>query len=210
MRMLHKEILTETQVSLLPTIQHFSKAFGLVGGTAVALQIGHRESVDFDLFPKDPTAEFDIPALRRSFSRKALLGEILKAKEGEFTFMTKTGVKVTFFDFEYAIPYTIAFERWIMIPNLLVLAAMKAFALGYRAKWKDYVDLYFVMRDFHSLSEIAARAKELFGGHFNEKLLRQQLSYFEDVSYKEKVTYKPGFEVSDEEVKKFLADASVA
>ncbi len=43
---MHKEILTKTQVKLLPTVKLFSKKFGLVGGTAVALQLGHRESID--------------------------------------------------------------------------------------------------------------------------------------------------------------------
>lgn len=207
--MLHKEILTGAQVELLPAIKHFSKDFGLVGGTAVALQIGHRESIDFDLFPKGPNTEFNISTLKRSFSRKALIGPVLKAKEGEFTFVTKTGVKVTFFDFEYIIPYTIPFEHWILMPDLLTLGAMKAFALGYRAKWKDYVDLFFIVRDHHPLSDIVTRANKLFGAHFNEKLLRQQLSFFDDVSYKEEVAFKPGFEVSDSEIKQSLIEWGV-
>ena len=36
------------------------------------------------------------------------------------------------------------------MPDLLHLAAMKAYALGRRAKWKDYVDLYFILKDFYS------------------------------------------------------------
>ena len=47
---LHKEILTKEQKELLPLIKLFKKDFGLVGGTAIALHIGHRESIDFDLF----------------------------------------------------------------------------------------------------------------------------------------------------------------
>lgn len=56
MSTLHKEILTAEQQSLLETVKEFDADFGLVGGTAVALHIGHRESVDFDLFSKDPNA----------------------------------------------------------------------------------------------------------------------------------------------------------
>jgi len=48
--MTHKEILTQEQAKLLPVLKPFSKSFGLAGGTAVALHIGHRRSVDFDLF----------------------------------------------------------------------------------------------------------------------------------------------------------------
>ena len=47
---MHKEILSEEQSRLLPLIQVFNKEFVLVGGTAVALHIGHRKSIDFDLF----------------------------------------------------------------------------------------------------------------------------------------------------------------
>lgn len=50
LRPMHKEILTEEQVKLLSLIHVFMKDFGLVGGKAIALQIGHRQSIDFDLF----------------------------------------------------------------------------------------------------------------------------------------------------------------
>ena len=47
---MHKEIFTKEQTDLLPLIKEFSKDFILVGGTAIALHIGHRQSIDFDLF----------------------------------------------------------------------------------------------------------------------------------------------------------------
>ena len=47
---MHKEIITADQIKLLPLVKSFSKDFGLVGGTAMALHIGHRHSIDFDLF----------------------------------------------------------------------------------------------------------------------------------------------------------------
>lgn len=43
-------ILSKEQKEILPIIQHFQKDYVLVGGTSIALQIGHRESIDFDLF----------------------------------------------------------------------------------------------------------------------------------------------------------------
>ena len=48
--MLHTEILSEQQKTLLPLVKEFRNSFGLVGGTALALHIGHRESIDFDLY----------------------------------------------------------------------------------------------------------------------------------------------------------------
>ncbi|MDO8551997.1 MAG: hypothetical protein Q7S01_00530 [bacterium] len=87
---------------------------------------------------------------------------------------------------------------------------MKAFALGQRSKWKDYVDMYFILRGFHSIEEISKKGEELFGGEFNAKLFRQQLSYFDDINYSETVTYKEGFEVPDEEVKRALIEHSIS
>jgi len=47
---MHKEVLSEKQLELLPLIKLFSREYYLVGGTAIALHIGHRRSIDFDLF----------------------------------------------------------------------------------------------------------------------------------------------------------------
>lgn len=208
--MRHKEILTEAQTGLLPTIKEFSTDFGLVGGTAIALHIGHRESIDFDLFSKDPSAEFKTAKLKNKFARGALLERVFVEEGPELTFVTKTGVKVTFYHFEYPLPYTERFGRVIDMPTLLTLAAMKAFAIGQRNKWKDYVDLYFIMRDFHSLDDIIHQAEKLFGSEFNAKLFRQQLSFFDDISYKEEVTFKSGFAVPEAEIKRALTEYSLA
>ena len=96
------------------------------------------------------------------------------------------------------------------MPDLLTLAAMKAFALGQRNKWKDYVDLYFIMKDFHTLSEISEKAKQLFGTSFNERMFREQLGYFIDVNYNEKVEYMKNFKVSDKIIEKALIEFSVS
>ncbi len=65
------------------------------------------------------------------------------------------GVKVTFFAYPFEITAPVAFEKYIKIPSLLTLGAMKAYALGHRGKWKDHVDLYFILRDHHTIGEIS-------------------------------------------------------
>ena len=64
------------------------------------------------------------------------------------------------------------------MPDLLSLAAMKAYAFGRRAKWKDYVDMYCILKDFCSLYEVSARASAIYKQAFSEKLFRQQLCFF--------------------------------
>lgn len=48
------------------------------------------------------------------------------------------------------------------MPDLLTLSAMKAFALGRRAKWKDYVDMYFILRDHYDIHTVSSKAQEIF------------------------------------------------
>lgn len=202
---MHREILTKEQIELLPLLKKFSKNFGLVGGTAVAFYIGHRESIDFDLFSLKKFNNFSI---KRKISETNTIENILVNKSDEFTFFIR-GVKITFFHYPYAIEFNSALEDSIYMPDLLTLAAMKAFALGMRAKWKDYVDLYFIMKDFHAIDEIIKKAKKIFGEEFNEKIFRVQLSYFNDIDYSEKIIYLKGCEVDDEIIKKELINASL-
>jgi hypothetical protein len=202
---LHKEILTKEQVKLLPLVGQFSKDFGLVGGTAIALHLGHRRSIDFDLFSP---AKFGNQSLLNQISDFFAPSEIIVNKLGELT-LVLNGVKFTFFRFPYNIDYSENFEGVIKMPNLLTLAAMKAFAIGQRSKWKDYVDMYFILKDYYSVSEISEAGKKEFGGQFNEKLFRSQLGYFDDISYKEQVEFLPGFETRDSVIKKALIKFSI-
>ena len=90
---------------------------------------------------------------------------------------------------------------------MLSLAAIKAFALGRRSKWKDYVDLYFIIRDFYSIQQIIEVATEIFTQQFSEKLFRQQLAFHKDIDYSEPVEYLVD-PVDDEEIKSFLLNVA--
>ncbi|MEK7064953.1 MAG: nucleotidyl transferase AbiEii/AbiGii toxin family protein [Patescibacteria group bacterium] len=197
---MHPEILSKEQIKLLPVAGLFKNNFGLVGGTAIALYLGHRRSIDFDLFSDK---EFDNFKIRKKIEREEKIYTVYKDEQGQYTFLL-SGVQFTFFNYPFSIEYKHIFEDYFRLPDLLTLAAMKAYVLGRRAKWKDYVDLYFILRDRHSLIEIAAQAKKIFAGEFNERIFREQLCFFDDVNYTETIDYMPGFEVSDKEIKKAL------
>jgi hypothetical protein len=201
---MHKEIFTDEQIAMLPFVEGFSRDFGLVGGTAIALHIGHRRSIDFDLFSQK---KFGNQSLLNKILNHFKTDKIIVNKQGELTLVAR-GVKFTFFQFPFAIEYTVTLGG-IRLPNLLTLSAMKAYALGQRAKWKDYVDLYFIIKDHFSIREISQKSTEIFGENFNEKLFRSQLSYFEGIDYAEEVVFMPGFEVDDEVVKKSLVEFSL-
>ncbi|MBU4480430.1 nucleotidyl transferase AbiEii/AbiGii toxin family protein [Patescibacteria group bacterium] len=203
---LHPEILTKEQKELLPLVKKFYKKFGLVGGTAIALHIGHRESIDFDLFSYE---EFKNVNIKKQIARENKIDKMIRDESGQFTLMIND-VLFTFFNYPFEIDYETDFDNTLKIPSLLTLAAMKLFALGRRAKWKDYVDLYFIIKSYHSLPEIMKHAKKIFKNEFNEKICREQLAYFKDINYSEEIVYKKGFAVSDKEIKKSLVEFSLS
>lgn len=202
---MHKEILTAEQVQLLPLVKIFKKDFYLVGGTAIALHLGHRRSIDFDLFSYE---EFKNNSLKSKILRRTKIDKTIVDRSGELTIIVNQ-VKMTFFNYPYLMKCREELDDIIRFPDVLALGAMKAFALGQRAKWKDYVDLYFIFQKY-SYKKVAEKAKKLFKNEFNEKLLKVQLAYFDDLDYREKVEFMPGFEVGDEKVKKYLIEASLS
>ncbi|WP_459827587.1 nucleotidyl transferase AbiEii/AbiGii toxin family protein [Desulfomicrobium salsuginis] len=161
--------------------------FYLCGGTALALQIGHRKSIDFDLAT---SAEIKPEAILRSLQRKGLVPEhTLTATSDELTIIVQ-GVKLTFFSFPFPVRGTVEWPRArISMPAILTIGAMKAYALGRRSKWKDYVDLYFLLRNHATLPELIQAARTIFRGAFNAKLFLEQLCYFDDVDLTEQVEF---------------------
>ena len=201
---MHKEILSDKQNIMLPLIKKFYSDFGLVGGTATALHLGHRRSIDFDLVSlKDLQSE----KIKEEIKKFAGIENVMIDEKNELTLVTES-VKLTFFKYPFKISFTVRFEDTINLPDLITLAAMKAYTLGRRAKWKDYVDLYFVLKQY-SIIDLIEKAKSIFINEFNEKLFREQLSYFDDIDYSEKIDYIAGFAVSDEAVKEFLRNTSL-
>jgi len=198
---MHPEILSEQQRLLIPFVQQLRREFYLVGGTAIALHIGHRQSIDFDLFKRNTVRR---EKLAQRLQEHGLSFQLLFANAESFH-VAVNGVKITFFQFPFDIPVDSSFEG-IRMPDLLHLAAMKSYALGRRAKWKDYVDLFFILRDHYTLDAIAQKTEKLFPGLFSPKLFRQQLCYFKDIDYSEEVTYLTGHEVDEATVKSFLTN----
>jgi len=139
---MHSEVLSEAQQRLLPLIKSFSIEYYLAGGTAIALYIAHRRSVDFDLFTN---TDIERIAIRNIIKKGGFTIEGLLYESADQIHLIVNSVKMTFLSFPFKNIQLKNFNNIIKIPALLDLAAMKAYALGGRAKWKDYVDLYFIL-----------------------------------------------------------------
>lgn len=201
---MHKEILSEKQKELLPLIRQFGREYYLAGGTAVALYIGHRRSIDFDLF------KFSSVNHKKNIDKIADLRlpyEVIWREASQMN-VTVGDVKMTFLEYPFHIVPKRKFDNIIKIPELIDLGAMKAYALGRRSKWKDYVDLYFILKYYFSIDQISARASEIFDQLFSEKLFRAQLNYFDDIDYSEPVDFV-NTAVLEEKIRAFLSEKSL-
>jgi hypothetical protein len=198
---MHIEIFDKNQAGLLPYIKTFQRSFYLVGGTAVALHLGHRRSIDFDLFSPSPLVKHRIKGklLQMPFKQVPVF------EDYDQLHLLINNIKFTFFHFPYPINHPVKVDSFITIPALLTLASMKAFALGRRAKWKDYVDLFFILKYHYTIQEICNESETNFGTQFSGKLFRNQLVFHKDIDYSEPIEYliPP---VPDDEIKEFLID----
>jgi len=202
---MHKELLNQLQTDVLPLISVFNNDFGLVGGTAIALHLGHRKSIDFDLFTNK---KFENGEIVRKLLTQATIDSTIVDQLDQLTVIVNQ-VKLTFLYYPFPLEFINDFEGIIKTPDLLSLAAMKAYTLGRRSKWKDYIDLFFIFKKF-SLREVCDKANQIFKTSFNEKLFREQLMFFNDIDFTEKINFVPEFFVSDEEIKNTLQNISMS
>lgn len=199
---MHKEILNKKQTELINLVEYFSaRNFYLAGGTALALQIGHRESIDFDLFSFN---EFNNQDIYKGIKECGIEDNDLKViidKLDEYTLFI-SDVKFTFLRYPFLVKDFIKRDKMLLADDLTI-GAMKAYALGRRGKWKDYIDLYFLLQKY-SISDIFKKANDIFGSLFSEKMFLQQLCYFKDIDYTESVKWRIKNPPSDNDIKIFL------
>jgi len=200
-----KDILNKNQTWLLPLIKEFKKEFYLVGGTSIALHLGHRQSIDFDLFK---TSKINKKKIIDKITSYNLTYKLLYSESNQIHLIIN-GVKLTFFEYGFDVQHKIKFEDIITLPDLIDLAALKAYALGRRAKWKDYVDLYFILKNSITIKQISEKANEIFKELFSIKIFKQQLCYFKDIDYSEEVIYMNNHYISNEEIKEFLIQTAL-
>jgi len=201
---MHKEIFNQDQIDLLPLVRLFKREFYLAGGTAIGLHIGHRRSIDFDLFKYNSINSKSIIDKFSGFNYPYLVTR----RVTEQLNVTIHGVKFTFYQYPFKISCSENLDDILRMPELINLAAMKAYALGRRSKWKDYIDMYFVLKDHFSINQISERAVLIYDQLFSEKLFRAQLSYFDDIDFTEQVEFI-GSSIPESVIKEFLTEKAI-
>ena len=175
---MNPEVLTREGKDIFRLLGKFED-FYLAYGTALALQIGHRISVDFDLFSKKEISKNLLVKVKRVFEGKTIIPSV--NNPDEFTVFAN-GIKITFLKYPFPVMNKFVDYGGVKLLDAREIAATKAYTIGRRGTLKDYVDLYFIVSDkISSPDEIMEMAKHKFGNDFNDRLFLEQLVYFSDI-----------------------------
>ena len=137
------EALTEAEKKEFPKLAKFRKLGILVGGTGLALQIGHRRSYDFDIFSPKPLLKTLPQRARDVFGNITVLHHF----EEEFSFTTVSGVKITFVYYPFPPLFPVVSVSGVNICHWKDIVLDKAYTIGRRAQYRDYADLFFMMKE---------------------------------------------------------------
>ena len=218
-----KNVLSEKQRSLKPLLEYLSQSSFLIWWTSIALQLWHRESIDFDFVTRWPNYSFyDIYTFCESNKLKISSESIddyrwiEKTKQDEIHIIINN-VPVTIMDF-YRTVYKdqkVNIEGnkyilwWLRTNSLRDLASMKLYAMITREKWKDAVDLYFLMKTqnftFDFLVELS---KKNFVGLFRIEPVLETI-FNGKWDKREKVTYIGELRPSDDVIITFLQESAL-
>ena len=173
--MLQTRTVEPTTLGLLKSLmsKNYLQSFYLVGGTALALQLGHRKSIDLDFFT---VVDFDT---------EVLLQQLLEAYEVIVVNQTKSmlittinGIKVDFVKMAYPILFSALQIEGVRMLDRRDIAPMKLKAVVQRGSKKDFYDIYFLL-DFFSLAEIISLFQQKFQQYEIFHVIKS-LTYFED------------------------------
>ena len=174
-------VLTESQRVFFKQLG-FTRTRGLylAGGTALALQIQHRRSVDFDFYTSAHFRKGTLPRLFRSHL-PAQKFKVVRDDNDTFELNATPDLHLSCFYYGYPLlnpPHRI---QEVLVAGLKDIAAMKMIAIAQRGKRRDFVDLYYLLQRF-SLKEILRFTHEKYS-HFDIYHGLRGLLYFEDADH---------------------------
>lgn len=176
------DILPPPQRRLWDELSAVPPDFVLYGGTAIALHLGHRQSVDFDFFGSLP---FD-PARLTAAIPFMPTATITQREPNTLSGIVDRGgpVKLSFFGvpgIPRLLPPCIARDNGVQVASLLDLAGTKASVVQQRAEARDYIDIAAILSDGRiDLPTALASAQAIYGTQFNPQITLKALSYFDD------------------------------
>ena len=178
--MLHTKTVTSSLFRVLKELMEVAdfRELYLVGGTSLALQIGHRESIDIDLFGK---IDFNFDNFSTTFAE---MGEVSKIKMSKhINILLIDHIKVDFVNYRYPWIRECLNVDGLRLASIEDIGAMKLNAITGRGAKKDFVDLYFLLQQF-TLQDLFRFYTQKFDDG-NIFLVKKSLTYFVDAEREE-------------------------
>ncbi len=170
--------------------------FYLAGGTALALQLGHRKSIDLDLFSAEfPKRDILLQNLR------SLNPTISAEAEGTLDTLIDE-VKVSFLEYTYPLLEDLTEFEGLNIASVKDIACMKLTAISSRGSKKDFIDFYNILQTTDLATLFTSFEKKFEGVSYQKLHILKSLTYFEDAEKDPDPDYIEKFDW--EEVKRFL------
>jgi predicted nucleotidyltransferase component of viral defense system len=172
-------------------------SFVLVGGTSLALQYGHRDSIDLDFFGNQPIDE------ELFLSKLSLFGSVRWIKKSDnILICTVNDIKVDLVSYPYTWIGPVIHVNKLRLASDRDIAAMKLNAIAGRGSKKDFIDLYVILQRF-SLNEVISFYNDKYpdGSIF---MVLKSLSYFEDADLE--LSPKMYIDVQWYEIKAFISE----
>lgn len=199
---LYTSVLDKDRLKVWNKLAHFFDIGNLAGGTALALLLNHRKSFDFDIFTQKKLNSQLLIRLADIFGKDQI--ETAVDSQDELTVFYQKKVKISFVYFPFLPLYPTLSTESLPIFHLNDLFSNKAYVVGRRGAFRDYVDLYWgFQHSLISLKNLIRESQERFKGAFSEKLFLEQLTYVGDIT--DWAVEWVGKEIKKEEIQKFLS-----
>ncbi|WDN89039.1 hypothetical protein BuS5_02007 [Desulfosarcina sp. BuS5] len=195
-------LLPDTRKLLLNFMEKsdFLHKYVLVGGSALALHLQHRKSEDLDFFTyEDSFNKNEIFEYIKQFEFKEIINE-----SNEQIDILINGVKITFFNAKWDFLKPLGIEKF-NLSSIDALAAMKVNTLFLRAKFRDYYDLYFLVKEKMGIKKVFECSKNIMQG-INFKLFCIALVYIDDIEDDNISHLDPKINIAKEEIREFFEE----
>ncbi|RLB99700.1 MAG: hypothetical protein DRH90_19930 [Deltaproteobacteria bacterium] len=173
--MLQLSAIDTSTLELLKKLMSFDEfaSLRLVGGTALALKIGHRKSVDLDLFGEIDFESVNTTTVFSEFEHVSIL-----KKSKNINIYSIDGIKVDFVNYSYPWLQDQLLIEGIRLAGIKDIAAMKLAAITGRGSKKDFTDIFFLLQKYSLKEMIGFYNEKYFDG--SEFLALKSLAYFAD------------------------------
>jgi predicted nucleotidyltransferase component of viral defense system len=200
---MHLETLSPESKKILPKLAGIvvkANKFIMAGGTALALQLGHRVSVDLDFFTDKA---FSTDRVFQKLKRLKLNPVVMQEEEGTLA-VTTNDVKISFLRYEYPFIEKKNSIDGIPLAGIIDIASMKVVAISQRGAKRDFVDLYFILQEIPFWKVAKNMAKRFGADRINPVHNGKGLVYFGDADNDPEPRYCGEEKPSWEDIKKFF------